>query len=203
LFENNRGLVSASSTHLTASLIMSNLITCKAVSKAFGAQNLFENISFTVAAGEKIGIIGPNGSGKSTLLKIICGLEEADGGQVVLRKFLRLSYLAQDDLFNDQETVFANLLAAAVDLDLDDGAKANRVRTLLSRAEFSDPELAVADVWRFVGRCSMTLTFWSSMNPPTILTSRVFSGLKACWPPPLPIFWSATTAISWKIAAPE
>jgi ABC transport system ATP-binding/permease protein len=125
---------------------MSNLITCKAVTKAFGAQNLFQNISFNVAEGEKIGIIGPNGSGKSTLLKIICGLEDADGGQVVLRKFLRLSYLAQDDLFTEQDSVFANLMAAAADLDLDDGARANRVRTLLSRAEFSDPELAVADL---------------------------------------------------------
>jgi ABC transport system ATP-binding/permease protein len=125
---------------------MSNLITCKAITKAFGAQNLFQNISFTVAEGEKIGIIGPNGSGKSTLLKIICGLEDADGGQVVLRKFLRLSYLAQDDLFTEKDSVFANLMAAAVDLDLDDGAKANRVRTLLSRAEFPDPELVVADL---------------------------------------------------------
>ncbi len=125
---------------------MSNLITCKAITKAFGAQNLFQNISFTVAEGEKIGIIGPNGSGKSTLLKIICGLEDADGGQVVLRKFLRLSYLAQEDQFTEKDSLFANLMAAAVDLDLDDGAKANRVRTLLSRAEFSDPELAVADL---------------------------------------------------------
>jgi ATP-binding cassette subfamily F protein uup len=125
---------------------MSNLITCQAVTKAFGAQSLFQNISFTVAEGEKIGIIGPNGSGKSTLLKIICGLEDADGGLVVLRKFLRLSYLAQDDLFVEKESVYANLMAATADLDLDDGAKANRVRTLLSRAEFLDPELVVADL---------------------------------------------------------
>jgi ABC transport system ATP-binding/permease protein len=125
---------------------MSNLITCQAVTKAFGAQSLFQNISFTVAEGEKIGIIGPNGSGKSTLLKIICGLEDADDGQVVLRKFLRLSYLAQDDLFVEKESVYANLMAAAADLDLDDGVKANRVRTLLSRAEFPDPELVVADL---------------------------------------------------------
>lgn len=125
---------------------MSNLITCQAVTKAFGAQSLFQNISFTVAEGEKIGIIGPNGSGKSTLLKIICGLEDADDGQVVLRKFLRLSYLAQDDLFAEKESVYANLMAAAADLDLDDGVKANRVRTLLSRAEFPNPELVVSDL---------------------------------------------------------
>lgn len=125
---------------------MSNLITCKALGKAFGAQNLFQNISFTVGEGERIGVIGPNGSGKSTLLKIVCGLEEPDSGQVVLRKFLRLSYLSQEDLFDPRQSLFASLLAAAADLDLDDGAKSHRVRTLLSRAEFADPEMAVGEL---------------------------------------------------------
>lgn len=127
-------------------MIMSNLISCKALGKAFGAQNLFDNVTFTVGEGEKIGIIGPNGSGKSTLLKIVCGLEEPDTGQVVQRKFLRLSYLAQVDLFAAGESLFANLMAAAADLDLDDGSKNNRVRSLLSRAGFLDAEMKVAEL---------------------------------------------------------
>ena len=125
---------------------MSTLLTCKALGKAFGAQDLFHNVSFTVAAGERIGIIGPNGSGKSTLLKIVCGLEEADSGEVVPRKFLRLGYLSQEDVFAPQQSVFAALMAAAAELDLDDGARVSRVRALLGRGGFVDEEMAVADL---------------------------------------------------------
>ncbi len=84
---------------------MSNIIVCKGVSKSFGAQQLFQDIDLIVHSGDKIGVIGPNGSGKSTLLKILCDLEDEDDGQVVRQKFVRLSYLAQDDLFDDNKTV--------------------------------------------------------------------------------------------------
>ena len=132
-------------------LIMANLITCKALGKSFGAQNLFKNINLVVNSGEKIGVIGPNGSGKSTLLKIICGHEEADSGQVVRQKFIRLSYLAQEDVFDLGKSVTANLLAAIMSEDLEETAKYNRVHTLLSRAEFPDADAPVENLsggWR-------------------------------------------------------
>lgn len=122
---------------------MANLITCKALGKSFGAQNLFKNIDLMVNSGEKIGVIGPNGSGKSTLLKIICGLEDADSGQVVSQKFIRLSYLAQEDVFDPGKSVTATLVAALANEDLDDTTKYNRIHTLLSRAEFPDADVAV------------------------------------------------------------
>jgi ABC transport system ATP-binding/permease protein len=130
---------------------MANLITCKAVGKSFGAQKLFKNINLVVNSGEKIGVIGPNGSGKSTLLKIICGLEDADSGQVVRQKFIRLSYLAQEDIFALEKTVTANLLAALKGENLEETEKYNRVHTLLSRAEFPDAEAPVENLsggWR-------------------------------------------------------
>lgn len=130
---------------------MANLITCKALSKSFGAQNLFKNINLVVNSGEKIGVIGPNGSGKSTLLKIICGLEEADSGQVVRQKFVRLSYLAQEDVFALEKSVTANLLAAIMGEDFEETEKYNRVHTLLSRAEFPDADAPVNNLsggWR-------------------------------------------------------
>lgn len=123
---------------------MANLITCKALSKSYGAQKLFNNINLVVDSGEKIGVIGPNGSGKSTLLKIICGLEDADSGQVVRQKFVRLSYLAQEDVFSLEKSVSANLMAAIREEDLEETEKYNRVRTLLSRAEFPDADAPVA-----------------------------------------------------------
>ena len=63
-------------------LVMANLITCKALGKAFGAQFLFNNINMVVNSGEKIGIIGPNGSGKSTILKLIAGVTVPTDGSV-------------------------------------------------------------------------------------------------------------------------
>ncbi len=132
-------------------LVMANLITCKALGKSFGAQNLFKNINLVVNSGEKIGVIGPNGSGKSTLLKIICGLEDADSGQVVRQKFVRLSYLAQEDVFALDKSVTANLLAAIMGENLEETEKYNRVHTLLSRAEFPDADAPVENLsggWR-------------------------------------------------------
>lgn len=130
---------------------MSNLITCKSVSKSFGAQALFQNISLMVSNGDRIGVIGPNGSGKSTLLKIICGLEEPDGGQLLCRKFVRLSYLAQEDLFDEEHSVNHNLMAALTDEDIEETEKYYRIDTLLSRAEFPDDDMPVKNLsggWR-------------------------------------------------------
>lgn len=130
---------------------MSNLITCKSVAKSFGAQALFQNISLMVSNGDRIGVIGPNGSGKSTLLKIICGLEEPDGGQLLCRKFVRLSYLAQEDLFDEEHSVSHNLMAALSDEDIEETEKYYRIDTLLSRAEFPDGDVPVKNLsggWR-------------------------------------------------------
>lgn len=130
---------------------MSPLISCKSVTKSFGAQTLFQNINLMIDGGDKIGVIGPNGSGKSTLLKIICGLEEADSGQVIRQKFVRLSYLAQDDVFDETKSVSDNLLAGLAKEDMVDTEKYYRVDTLLSRAEFADGNAPVKNLsggWR-------------------------------------------------------
>jgi len=130
---------------------MANLITCKSITKSFGAQTLFKNINLMIEDGDRIGVIGPNGSGKSTLLKIICGLEEPDSGQLLGRKFLRLSYLAQEDVFGEQDSIRDNLMAALTDDDMEETEKHYRVDTLLSHAEFPDGELPVKNLsggWR-------------------------------------------------------
>jgi len=130
---------------------MTQLIVAKNLAKSFGAQELFNSVSLTVAGGDRLGVIGPNGSGKSTLLKILCGLEEPDSGQIDRQKFLRLSYLAQSDRFVDEETLTANLLAALAGTDLEEAEKYLRVNTLLSRAEFADGDILVGTLsggWR-------------------------------------------------------
>lgn len=125
---------------------MSNLITCKSVSKSFGSQTLFQNISLMVSKGDRIGIIGPNGSGKSTLLKIICGLEDLDSGQLVCKKFVRISYLAQEDVFEEEKSINDNLMSALDGEDIEDTEKYYRVDTLISRAEFPDADAAVSSL---------------------------------------------------------
>ncbi len=122
---------------------MSNLLSCRDVSKSFGARKLFENIGFVVHEGDRIGLIGPNGSGKSTLLKILCGLEDADTGQVVRRKNVRLGYLSQDDEFDLNKSVEDNLLVVLADEPLTEIEKYTRIHELLSRAEFTTNDVDV------------------------------------------------------------
>lgn len=70
------------------------------LSKAYGAQILFENINFTLSKGNKIGFVGRNGSGKSTLFKIILGEEEADFGEILIPKNYRIGALKQHISFS-------------------------------------------------------------------------------------------------------
>src|SRR5208283_3718293 len=81
------------------------IINAQEISKAFGAKPLFQNVSFTISEGDRIGLIGPNGSGKSTLLRILAALMEADSGQVAARKRTRLCYVEQDSRFPADTTV--------------------------------------------------------------------------------------------------
>ena len=122
---------------------MSHLLTCQAIGKSFGAQNLFQNIALVINSGDRIGLIGPNGSGKSTLLKILCGRIDPDDGQVLSRKHVKTAYLDQADHFIENATVAENLEAPLAKLDLDELERYNRVQALLSRAEFPDISMAV------------------------------------------------------------
>ena len=122
---------------------MSNLINCQGITKAFGAQTLFTNINLTLNSGDRIGVIGPNGSGKSTLLKIICQLEDEDSGTILRQKHIQLSYLAQDDVFDDELSVSENLAQALFETDIQESEKFNRIHSVLSRAEFEDPDIQV------------------------------------------------------------
>ena len=130
---------------------MSNLLSCRDISKAFGDQTLFSNIGLVIANKDRIGLIGPNGSGKSTLLKILCDMVAADNGEIHRQKHVRSSYLSQEDVFDEQATCADNLYVPLAALDIEDAEQANRVHTLLSRAEFVDPEQQVSELsggWR-------------------------------------------------------
>ncbi|EJX08133.1 ABC superfamily ATP binding cassette transporter, ABC protein [gut metagenome] len=75
------------------------------LTKSFGDLVLFENISFGIAEGQRVGLIAKNGSGKSTLLNIIAGKEGYDSGSIVFRRDLRVDYLPQDPHYPEEMTV--------------------------------------------------------------------------------------------------
>jgi ATP-binding cassette subfamily F protein uup len=84
---------------------MPPIINVQGLSKTYGIAPLFQNISFIVEDGARIGLIGPNGSGKSTLLQILEGRVKPDRGEVAIRKRTRVSYVAQDSEFPPDRTV--------------------------------------------------------------------------------------------------
>lgn len=83
---------------------MASYLQIDNLTKSYGERILFEDVSFGVSEGEKIGIIAKNGTGKSTLLRIIAGKESADSGEVVFRKGLRVGFLEQTPVFGTDDT---------------------------------------------------------------------------------------------------
>jgi ATP-binding cassette subfamily F protein uup len=87
-----------------------NLLTVEDMSKSYTERMLFDQVSFGINEGEKIGLIGINGTGKSTLLKIIAGLEEPDSGTVTKGKKVRIGYLAQTPEFDEKLSILQNVV---------------------------------------------------------------------------------------------
>ena len=75
------------------------------LTKSFGAQVLFENISFSIAEGQRVGLIAQNGTGKSTLLSVLTGEEGYDNGDIIYRRDLRVGILKQSPKFDPEESV--------------------------------------------------------------------------------------------------
>ncbi|MGE0816904.1 MAG: ABC-F family ATP-binding cassette domain-containing protein [Vicinamibacterales bacterium] len=83
------------------------MIQLSGLTKRFGERVLLDRVTWHVGDADRVGLCGPNGAGKTTLLKILAGLEEADGGQVIRPTGLTVGYLPQDGLMHAGRTVFA------------------------------------------------------------------------------------------------
>lgn len=107
------------------------------VSKRFGVRELFANLSFSIAEGQKVGLIARNGTGKSTLLSILTGRESQDEGAIVYRNGIRTGYLEQEPVFNPDDSV----LDACFNHQGDDEkiVKAKQILTQLKIADLSQP----------------------------------------------------------------
>ncbi len=122
---------------------MPPIINAQSISKAFGAKPLFQDVSFTISEGDRIGLIGPNGSGKSTLLRILAGMEEPDSGDLSIRKRVRNVYVEQDSRFKPGDTV-RSVVESALQRSAADGAERSSHFETLGRAGFEDLEAEAA-----------------------------------------------------------
>jgi len=127
------------------------IINAQGISKAFGSTVLFQDISFTVSEGDRIGLIGPNGSGKSTLLRILAGDEDLDSGEIAIRKRVRLTTVLQDSTFASGETVRSVVEKALERAAVTSNERGTRFAETLGRAGFDDleaPATALSGGWQ-------------------------------------------------------
>lgn len=130
---------------------MPPIINAQNLSKRYGLAPLFEDISFTVSEGERIGLIGPNGSGKSTLLEILVGRVKPDKGEVAIRKGAKLSFVEQISQFPPESTCRSVIESALQRSGVSEQDLSFRAEEALSRAGFIDFEThaaALSGGWR-------------------------------------------------------
>ncbi len=82
-----------------------NYLSVENISKSYGERVLFEGLTFGLSQGDKVALIANNGTGKTSMLKIIAGQDTSESGKITLRKGIRIGYLEQEPLFNDNYTV--------------------------------------------------------------------------------------------------
>jgi len=83
-----------------------NYLRAENLSKRFGERVLFENISYTLAKGNRVALIAKNGTGKTSLLNLLAKCDEPDSGNIVIDKHIKWAYLAQDPQFEKTDTVW-------------------------------------------------------------------------------------------------
>lgn len=82
-----------------------NIINIEHISKIYGEKTIYEDASFGIQQGDKIGIVGINGTGKSTLLRMIAGEETPDEGQIIRQNGLKIAYIPQNPVFPEGEDI--------------------------------------------------------------------------------------------------
>jgi ATP-binding cassette subfamily F protein uup len=93
-----------------------SLLSANEIRLSYGYQTLLDGVPLAVSAGEKVGLVGRNGCGKTSLLKILTGEQQADSGEISLRRAIRVGYLPQEFELDPNLTVLENISAGAADI---------------------------------------------------------------------------------------
>lgn len=117
-----------------------NILNIEHVSKIFGEKTIFDDVSFGIQEGDKIGIIGINGTGKTTLLRMIAGVEEPDEGQIVKQNGIRLAYLPQHPVFPKDATVLSYAFDGIAE---NDWTLKSEVKSALNKLGITDHEMRI------------------------------------------------------------
>jgi ATP-binding cassette subfamily F protein uup len=96
--------------------VMSVLLSANELRLSYGYQTLLDGVTLAVSAGEKVGLVGRNGCGKTSLLKILTGQQQADDGELSLRRGTRVGYLPQEFELDPALSVYDNIASGAADL---------------------------------------------------------------------------------------
>ena len=114
------------------------LLDVQSLSKRFGERVLFSDISFSIAEGQRVGLIAQNGTGKSTLLSMLTGDEPADSGSIIYRNGIKVGYLKQEPTFPQNATVLEACFHGCEHED-DAQLKAKQILTQLKIADTAQP----------------------------------------------------------------
>ncbi len=124
----------------TASIPPMSLLSANEIRLSYSYQTLLDGVTLAVSAGEKVGLVGRNGCGKTSLLKILTGEQQADSGEISLRRGTRIGYLPQEFELEAQRSVHENIAAGAAD-----------IVAAIQRYESGDgSEAELADVLHFI-----------------------------------------------------
>ena len=152
-----------------------NFIQALNISKAYGEKVLFEDISISIAQGQKVALIARNGTGKTTMLNILAGLDEPDSGYCTYRSDLRISYLPQDPEFDPQLTVAEALLSA-------DNEQTRAIRAyeeFISDKTIADDSERAAELQQLIEQMDALQAWDYEQRVSQVLTSLKIGDLKA------------------------
>ena len=93
-----------------------SILNAYRLAKSFGVEQIFSGITLQIQSGEKVALVGPNGAGKSTLLNLLAGVDQADSGEIVFSRGLRVGYLSQQTTFSPGDSLRQAMLAAFEEL---------------------------------------------------------------------------------------
>ena len=122
------------------------------LTKSFGALVLFQDISFSIAEGQRVGLIAKNGTGKSTLLSILCGKEGYDSGAIIYRRDLKVGFLEQTPRFAPEESVLDACFRSAYGRSQSEGHQGDEERVLKAKQILT--QLKISDLQQPMGQLS-------------------------------------------------